>query len=166
MTARSLAESFRRLIATSGPMTLAHYMAEANARYYARADPLGTAGDFVTAPEISQMFGELIGLWLTDVWDRAGRPEPVHYVELGPGRGTLARDALRAMLQHGLAPQVHLIETRPRCARCNRQRCRTRSSITTFRPCPRTARCCWWPTSFSMPCRCGNCSKPRTDGAS
>ena len=78
MTALSLAESFRRLIATSGPMTLAHYMAEANARYYARADPLGAGGDFVTAPEVSQMFGELIGLWLTDVWDRAGRPEPVH----------------------------------------------------------------------------------------
>ena len=113
MTALSLAESFRRLIATSGPMTLAHYMAEANARYYAKADPLGAGGDFVTAPEVSQMFGELIGLWLTDVWDRAGRPEPVHYAELGPGRGTLARDALRAMLQHGLAPQVHLIETSP-----------------------------------------------------
>jgi NADH dehydrogenase [ubiquinone] 1 alpha subcomplex assembly factor 7 len=88
-------------------------MAEANARYYAQADPLGVAGDFVTAPEISQMFGELVGLWLTDMWSRAGRPEPVHYVELGPGRGTLARDALRAMKQHGLEPQVHLVETSP-----------------------------------------------------
>jgi NADH dehydrogenase [ubiquinone] 1 alpha subcomplex assembly factor 7 len=113
MSERSLADSFRRLMAASGPISLAHYMAEANARYYAKADPLGTAGDFVTAPEISQMFGELIGLWLTDLWDRAGRPEPVHYVELGPGRGTLARDALRAMAQHGLAPRVHLVEGSP-----------------------------------------------------
>jgi len=110
---RTLADTFRRLIAASGPISLAHYMAEANARYYAKADPLGATGDFVTAPEISQMFGELIGLWLTDMWDRAGRPEPVHYVELGPGRGTLARDALRAMAQHGLAPRVHLVEGSP-----------------------------------------------------
>ncbi|MGZ3200124.1 MAG: class I SAM-dependent methyltransferase, partial [Croceibacterium sp.] len=102
---------FRRLIATTGPISLAHYMAEANARYYAKADPLGAGGDFVTAPEISQMFGELIGLWLADLWIRAGREEPVHYVELGPGRGTLARDALRAMKRYGLEPRPHFVET-------------------------------------------------------
>jgi NADH dehydrogenase [ubiquinone] 1 alpha subcomplex assembly factor 7 len=113
MSQRSLADSFRRLIAASGPISLAHYMAEANARYYAKADPLGVGGDFVTAPEVSQMFGELIGLWLADLWDRAGRPQPVHYVELGPGRGTLARDALRAMAKHGLVPRVHLVEGSP-----------------------------------------------------
>ncbi len=112
MTAhRGLAEIFRRLIATTGPISLAHYMAEANARYYAKADPLGAGGDFVTAPEISQMFGELIGLWLADLWIRAGREEPVHYVELGPGRGTLARDALRAMKRYGLEPRPHFVET-------------------------------------------------------
>ncbi|MBO9498126.1 MAG: SAM-dependent methyltransferase [Novosphingobium sp.] len=105
-----LAARFRRLIAATGPITLAHYMAEANARYYSSRDPLGAGGDFVTAPEISQMFGELIGLWLADMWDRAGRPAPVHYVELGPGRGTLARDALRAMRRYGLDPSVHLVE--------------------------------------------------------
>ena len=110
---RSLADTFRRLIATTGPISLSHYMAEANARYYAKADPLGEGGDFITAPEISQMFGELIGLWLTDMWLRAGREQPVHYVELGPGRGTLARDALRAMKRQGLEPQVHLVETSP-----------------------------------------------------
>jgi NADH dehydrogenase [ubiquinone] 1 alpha subcomplex assembly factor 7 len=107
------AESFRRLIRESGPISVQLFMGESNARYYAARDPLGAAGDFVTAPEISQMFGELIGLSLTDLWHRAGRPSPVHYVELGPGRGTLARDALRAMAQHGLVPQVHLVEGSP-----------------------------------------------------
>lgn len=107
----SLSAIFQRLIGHSGPISVAHYMAEANARYYASKDPLGEAGDFITAPEISQMFGELIGLWLADMWIRAGREEPVHYVELGPGRGTLARDALHAMKRYGLTPKVHLVET-------------------------------------------------------
>lgn len=105
-----LSAIFRRLIANYGPITLQQYMGESNARYYAGKDPLGTAGDFVTAPEISQMFGELLGLWLTDVWTRAGAPAQVHYVELGPGRGTLARDALRVMKRQGLEPSVHLVE--------------------------------------------------------
>lgn len=105
-----LAEIFRRLIRTAGPISLAHFMAESNARYYASRDPLGAQGDFVTAPEISQMFGELIGLWLADMWIRAGRPGPIAYVELGPGRGTLARDALRAMRRYGLEPKVHFVE--------------------------------------------------------
>jgi len=106
----TLAARFRRLIAQSGPIGLGQYMGEANARYYASRDPLGAGGDFITAPEISQMFGELLGLWLADMWVRAGRPEPVLYVELGPGRGTLARDALRAMAQAGLRPEVHFVE--------------------------------------------------------
>ena len=109
-TGDSLAAIFRRLIATTGPISLMHYMGESNARYYASRDPLGAAGDFVTAPEISQMFGELIGLWLADMWIRAGRPAPVHYVELGPGRGTLARDALQAARRFGLEPKVHFVE--------------------------------------------------------
>ena len=88
MTQRSLADAFRRLIAATGPISLAQFMGESNARYYAGKDPLGAEGDFVTAPEISQMFGELIGLWLADLWIRAGKTEPVHYVELGPGRGS------------------------------------------------------------------------------
>lgn len=113
MTGRPLAESFRRLIAASGPISLAQFMGESNARYYASRDPLGVAGDFVTAPEISQMFGEFVGLWLADMWARAGRPERPLYVELGPGRGTLANDALRAMRQAGLEPEVHLVEASP-----------------------------------------------------
>lgn len=107
----SLGQTFARLIHSHGPISLLQYMGEANARYYATRDPLGTTGDFITAPEISQIFGELIGLWLTDIWIRAGRPEPVHYVELGPGRGTLARDALRTMQRFDLRPSVHLVET-------------------------------------------------------
>lgn len=108
-----LADRLRRLIASQGPIPVSDYMGLANAHYYATRDPFGAAGDFVTAPEISQMFGELIGLALADVWTRAGRPEGVRYVELGPGRGTLAADAIRAMRAAGLDPDVHLIETSP-----------------------------------------------------
>jgi SAM-dependent MidA family methyltransferase len=101
------------MIADRGPIPVSDYMALANARYYATRDPLGAAGDFTTAPEISQMFGELVGLALADVWHRAGRPEGMRYVELGPGRGTLAADALRAMRAAGLEPEVHFVETSP-----------------------------------------------------
>jgi len=107
----SLAAIFVRLIAATGPLSLAQFMAESNARYYMTRDPLGGDGDFVTAPEISQMFGELIGLWLADMWMRAGCDEPVHYVELGPGRGTLARDALLAAQRFGLTPRIHFVES-------------------------------------------------------
>ena len=101
-----------RAITLGGPISIAHFMATANAAYYGSRDPLGAAGDFITAPEISQMFGEMIGLWAADVWMRAGKPQ-AHYVELGPGRGTLALDALRAMAQVGLAPTPHFVETSP-----------------------------------------------------
>ena len=110
-TADNLSAIFQRLIASHGPISVAHFMAESNARYYGSRDPLGSDGDFITAPEISQMFGELIGLWIADMWIRAGRPDGVHYVELGPGRGTLARDALRAARRYGLEPKVHFVET-------------------------------------------------------
>jgi NADH dehydrogenase [ubiquinone] 1 alpha subcomplex assembly factor 7 len=111
--AEPLAAIFHRLIAATGPISVQYYMGESNARYYASRDPLGDAGDFVTAPEISQMFGEMLGLWLADVWIRAGSPAPVHYVELGPGRGTLARDALRSARRFGFEPEVHFVETSP-----------------------------------------------------
>ena len=107
------ADRLARLIDDSGPISVARYMAEANAHYYATRDPLGAAGDFTTAPEISQMFGELIGLWLADLWTRAGSPVDIRYVEFGPGRGTLAADALRAMRAAGLTPPVHFVETSP-----------------------------------------------------
>jgi NADH dehydrogenase [ubiquinone] 1 alpha subcomplex assembly factor 7 len=112
VTEPTLAERLAQVIAEEGPISIAKYMGAANAHYYATRDPLGVAGDFTTAPEISQMFGELIGLWLADLWLRAGRPE-VRYVELGPGRGTLAGDALRSMATVGLSPPVHFVETSP-----------------------------------------------------
>lgn len=96
-----------------GPIPLGDYMAIANDYYYASKDPLGEEGDFVTAPEISQMFGEIIGIWLADLWLRKGSPGHCHYVELGPGRGTLASDALRSMARFGCTPTVHFVETSP-----------------------------------------------------
>ena len=107
-----LAERLARAITLGGPIPVAQFMAAANAHYYATRDPLGAAGDFVTAPEISQMFGELVGAWAADLWDRAGRPD-MAWVELGPGRGTLSADALRVTGRAGLAPPVHLVETSP-----------------------------------------------------
>jgi NADH dehydrogenase [ubiquinone] 1 alpha subcomplex assembly factor 7 len=108
----SLTGRLARTIAHLGPIPLAQYMAEANAHYYAHRDPLGVTGDFVTAPEISQMFGEMLGGWLADMAVRAGSHDAC-YVELGGGRGTLARDALRVMAGAGLRPEVHLVEASP-----------------------------------------------------
>ena len=81
-----LSDRIARLIAVHGPIPVAQFMAEANAAYYAAGDPLGAEGDFTTAPEISQMFGELIGLWAADLALRAGTSDAA-WVELGPGRG-------------------------------------------------------------------------------
>ena len=119
--AKNLGQTFRRLIRETGPISLAHYMAESNARYYAAKDPLGDEGDFITAPEVSQMFGELIGLWLTDLWVRMGARKHIHYVELGPGRGTLAKDALRTAMKYELDPKVHFVETSPALRKIQRE---------------------------------------------
>ncbi len=110
-TEGALADRLARAITLGGPIPVSQFMAAANAHYYAESASIGA--DFVTAPEISQMFGELIGAWIADLWVRAGHP-PLHYVELGPGRGTLAADALRAMKQADLTPSVHFVETSPR----------------------------------------------------
>ena len=105
-------------IALTGPMPIADFMAEALGHprlgYYRRAMPLGTAGDFTTAPEISQMFGELLGAWLAERWQAMGGPSPVRLVELGPGRGTLMADALRAtrgVPGFHAALDLHLVDT-------------------------------------------------------
>jgi len=112
----TVGDRLARLIAASGPIPVGQYMAEANAHYYATRDPLGAAGDFITAPEISQMFGELVGLWAAEVWNAMGRPDPVRLIEVGPGRGTLMADALRAacvLPAFRESTSVHLVETSP-----------------------------------------------------
>lgn len=88
-------------------------MEACNAFYYASRDPLGAAGDFTTAPEVSQMFGEIVGAALVNCWLRAGSPVDAIYAEPGPGRGTLAADALRVMGSAGFAGEVHFVETSP-----------------------------------------------------
>jgi len=94
-----LAKKIARRIRAEGPLTVAAYMAMAlhdrEAGYYARRELIGAFGDFTTAPEISQIFGELIGLWCAELWDRIGRPDPLILTELGPGRGMLMSDLLR-----------------------------------------------------------------------
>ncbi|HRJ68461.1 MAG TPA: SAM-dependent methyltransferase [Beijerinckiaceae bacterium] len=115
-----LAAELRRLILLEGPMPLDRYMAYCLAHpkhgYYTTRDPLGDAGDFTTAPEVSQMFGEMIGVWAMSVWAQMGRPDAFALVELGPGRGTLMADLLRASkILPGFrdAAKVHLVEISP-----------------------------------------------------
>jgi NADH dehydrogenase [ubiquinone] 1 alpha subcomplex assembly factor 7 len=108
-----LERALRERIAAEGPISVEAYMETCNAYYYATRDPLGLSGDFTTAPEISQMFGELIGAALADCWRRCGAPADAVYAELGPGRGTLASDALRVLRSAGFAGDVHLVETSP-----------------------------------------------------
>ena len=106
-----------RRIDAEGAISLESYMAEALLHprwgYYMSRDPLGAGGDFITAPEVSQVFGELIGLWCADLWCRMGKPDPVVLAELGPGRGTLMADALRAarvVPGFAAALRLHLVE--------------------------------------------------------
>ena len=114
----TLADEIRDIILQDGPMTLERFMSLAlnhpRFGYYMTRDPFGVGGDFVTAPEISQMFGELIGLWAAEVWTGMGSPTEINLVELGPGRGTLMADALRAarvVEPFFNAVRVHFVET-------------------------------------------------------
>ncbi len=111
----ALAPHLLSLIETGGPIPVSTYMAECLLHptygYYSTKDPLGEAGDFTTAPEMSQMFGELIGLCLGQAWVDQGKPAKPLLTELGPGRGTLMSDALRALtIMPEFAPRLHLIE--------------------------------------------------------
>lgn len=129
MAEDTLAHHLARRILVDGPLSVAAFMGEALGHprfgYYMRQDPFGTAGDFTTAPEISQMFGELVGLWCVDTWARLGGPSPFQLVELGPGRGTLMQDALRAAAvvpAFRQAATVHLVETSPALRALQRER--------------------------------------------
>ena len=119
----ALGDEIKAMIASDGPITLERYMELALGHpehgYYMGRDPFGAAGDFITAPEISQMFGELLGLWAAEVWASMGRPRPVRLIELGPGRGTMMSDALRAariVPDFRSAIDVTLVETSPTLA--------------------------------------------------
>ena len=116
-----LEDAIRARIAQTGPISVEDYMAiclaDQQSGYYATRDPFGGSGDFTTAPEISQIFGELLGLWTAEVWHGLGRPAPFRLIELGPGRGTLMADAVRALKAAApdclAAADLHLVETSP-----------------------------------------------------
>ncbi|HVW56809.1 MAG TPA: class I SAM-dependent methyltransferase [Rhizobiaceae bacterium] len=118
----ALGDRLKRLIAAQGPINVSDYMAsclyDPSGGYYTSREPFGAKGDFTTAPEISQMFGELLAAWLYDAWREAGSPLPATIAEIGPGRGTLMQDMLRVLARldsrflSGVI--VALIETSPR----------------------------------------------------
>lgn len=115
-----LEREIRNIIETEGPITVSDYMqlclAHPRYGYYISRDPFGAGGDFITAPEITQMFGELIGAWAAAVWRQMGSPPDIRLIELGPGRGTLMADALRAaksLPEFRAALSVHMVEISP-----------------------------------------------------
>lgn len=124
-----LAERVARLIEASGPIGVADYMMlclfDPAYGYYTTREPFGAGGDFTTAPEISQMFGELIGVWTYQAWQSAGKPDPIVIAEIGPGRGTLMKDLLRTLgkLDPSLARSARfaLVETSPRLTEIQKQ---------------------------------------------
>jgi SAM-dependent MidA family methyltransferase len=132
----ALAERIAGLIAAQGPISVAQFMTVAlhdpALGYYATRDPLGAGGDFITAPEVSQMFGELLGLWVVQTWRDQGQPSPARLVELGPGRGTMLADALRAARidpQFLASIEVVLVEASPKLREAQRGTLRSYARI-------------------------------------
>ena len=120
MSSTPLGEKIRRLIEANGPIRVDEYMrlclGDPQHGYYVARQPIGAAGDFVTAPEMSQMFGEILGAWLVHVWELMGAPAAVRLVELGPGRGALIEDVLRVAARRpafGAAISLDLVEQSP-----------------------------------------------------
>jgi SAM-dependent MidA family methyltransferase len=117
-----LSEKIKKLVRMNGPMSVTDYFAlclgDPEFGYYRNREPFGSSGDFITAPEVSQIFGEMIGVFIVHAWKRHGLPNPVRLTEIGPGRGTMMSDMLRVIAK--LAPDlyrdstVHLVETSPR----------------------------------------------------
>ena len=102
-----------RIKTKGGAIPLAEYMEACIVEYYASRRPFGKEGDFITSPEVSQMFGELIGAWIADIWNQMGKPAKAQIVELGPGRGTLAADIMRILKTWpdcAAAMSIHMVE--------------------------------------------------------
>ena len=121
MSPTPLEHRIRALVRLNGPMPVFDYMGlclgDPEHGYYMAREPFGEAGDFITAPEVSQMFGEMIGAFVVETWERLGRPAPFALVEFGPGRGTLMADLLRVARRvpaFFAAARLHLVETSPR----------------------------------------------------
>lgn len=121
-------QTISRLIAASGPMSIAQYMHLCHAHpehgYYASGNPVGKSGDFITAPEVSQMFGELIAIWCISAWQAMGKPNPIQIAELGPGRGTLMQDFLRTIAldpEFKSAATIKMVESSPSLTREQQQ---------------------------------------------
>ncbi|HEV7251811.1 MAG TPA: class I SAM-dependent methyltransferase [Mesorhizobium sp.] len=125
----ALAARLKRRVQAAGPMSVAEYMSacllDPADGYYTTRMPFGAAGDFTTAPEISQMFGELAAVWLFAAWEASGRPAPVLLAELGPGRGTMMRDMLQAWARldrdNAAKLEIALVEASPQLAALQRQ---------------------------------------------
>ncbi|WP_422377679.1 class I SAM-dependent methyltransferase [Roseibium sp.] len=135
-----LLDKLRARIAAEGPLTVAQYMSvclsDPEYGYYSTREPFGAAGDFITAPEISQMFGELVGAACLSAWDAMGRPDRFELVELGPGRGTLMADLLRvAALRPAFlkAARLNLVETSDRLRKIQNATLKDASVQPTFR---------------------------------
>jgi SAM-dependent MidA family methyltransferase len=117
-----LRQKIVRLIEANGPLSVADYMAlclyDPESGYYMTREPFGVSGDFTTAPEISQMFGELVAIWLFSTWHTLGAPSPVTLAEIGPGRGTMMKDMLRTLgrIDPGFPgkARIAMVETSPR----------------------------------------------------
>ncbi|MEM1375909.1 MAG: class I SAM-dependent methyltransferase [Pseudomonadota bacterium] len=128
MSDTPLADRIKQQIAINGPMPVADYMSlcllDPKHGYYTQAEPFGTNGDFITAPEISQLFGEIVGAWLINAWRALGKPNPFVLAEAGPGRGTLMRDVLRTAridAEFVDAATVYLIEASPKLREVQRE---------------------------------------------
>ncbi|WP_040450405.1 class I SAM-dependent methyltransferase [Hoeflea phototrophica] len=124
-----LAEKMARIIEQAGPLKISDFfalcLADPDHGYYKTREPFGRSGDFITAPEVSQLFGEMIGVFLVHAWQAQGAPDQVRIAEIGPGRGTLMSDALRVIAK--LAPDlyanatIHMVETSDRLRNEQRQ---------------------------------------------
>lgn len=127
MSPTPLEHRIRALVRLNGPMSVFDYMGlclgDPEHGYYMAREPFGVAGDFITAPDVSQMFGEMIGAFLVETWERLGRPAPFQLVEFGPGRGTLMVDVLRVAKRvpaFVAAARLTLVETSPRLREAQR----------------------------------------------